>query len=197
MYLRRYSMIQRVKPTEFEQLRVRAFVDGTEKKRGRETDERDGFSRLRHALKNIKFKFRPNGGVPDSVSGTRRRSLLSILGICESPRIELVLVGHQEDLHLLLEADGSLANGGGGVRQRHGGAAIDVIALEAVERGPSGEGRLVAVGSLVTFNDDGPCRCLAAAGRGGAAPCAPDSRAPPLLLPRQHAPWSRAAASPV
>lgn len=117
----------------------------------------------------------------------------------QSPGIKLALVGHQEDLHLLLEADGSLGcSGGGAARQWHGGAAVPVLVLaEAVEAAPGGEGRLVALGSLVALKVD--CDLLVGAagrGRGGggsAAPISSDFRPSPLLLPRQHASWSTAA----
>lgn len=111
--------------------------------------------------------------------------------LATSPGVKLALVGHQEDLDLLLEADGSLG-GRGGARQWHGGAAavpVVVLVPEAVERGPGGERRLVAVGSCVPFKVvHDPCRLLVGAGRrGGAAPIAPNLRPSPLLLPRQHA----------
>lgn len=101
------------------------------------------------------------------------------------PGVQLALVRHEEDLHLLLEADGSLDRGGWG-SQRQGGAAV--VVAERVEGRPGGEGSLIAVGSIVTFNVDSP---FLRGARRWAAPSVSNSRPSPLLLPGQHVPDRR------
>lgn len=108
-----------------------------------------------------------------------------LLRAIDSPGVKLALVGHKKDLHLLLEADGSLA-GGGGAHQWHGGAAAVVVAIaKRVEGRVGGEGRLIAVGSfvkvVVAFK-------VGLAAGNAAVSRMPNSRSSPLLLSSQHVP---------
>lgn len=60
--------------------------------------------------------------------------LLAIFSLRDSPCIKLALVGHEEDLDLLLEAHGSLGCRDGARQRRHGGGAAVVVVVVVAER---------------------------------------------------------------